>query len=169
MKTEDLVVDQGGQGEVVEKVGEVLPDIGIAVFAQAFVVEPVHLGNLTRLVVAAENGNPLWVSDLESNKESDSLDGKVSSVNVITHEKVVCVWVGSTNLEQFHQIVELTVNITAYCDRALYWLDIRLVLKNFPCLHQLSDISSHNCSIRLLCAPYHTVSVHRLLSIACMP
>ena len=63
MKTEDLAVDKGGQGKVVEEVGEVpveqcqklfldciwfnsLPNIGIAVFSQAFVIEAVHLGRV---------------------------------------------------------------------------------------------------------------------------
>ena len=63
MKTEDLAVDKGGQGKVVEEVGEVpvgryqrlsldyilfnsLPNIGIAVFSQAFVIEAVHLGQV---------------------------------------------------------------------------------------------------------------------------
>ena len=61
MKTEDLAVDKGGQGKVVEEVGEVpeeqcqrlslsyvwfnsLPNIGIAIFSQALVIEAVHLG-----------------------------------------------------------------------------------------------------------------------------
>ena len=63
MKTEDLAVDKGSQGKVVEEVGEVpvgrcqrlsldyilinsLPNIGIAVFSQAFVIEAVHLGRV---------------------------------------------------------------------------------------------------------------------------
>ena len=47
VQTEDLVVDQSGEREVVEEVGEVFPDIRIAVFAQALVVEAVNLGNLS--------------------------------------------------------------------------------------------------------------------------
>ena len=63
MKTEDLAVDKGGQGKVVEEVGEVpvgrcqrlslgyiwfnsLPNIGIAIFSQALVIEAVHLGRV---------------------------------------------------------------------------------------------------------------------------
>ena len=63
MKTEDLAVNKGGQGKVVEEVGEVpvgqcqrlssgyilfnsLPNIGIAVFSQALVIEAVHLGRV---------------------------------------------------------------------------------------------------------------------------
>lgn len=49
----DLVVDQGGQREVVEQVGEEFPDVGVAVLAQTLVVEAVDLGDLSRLVVPA--------------------------------------------------------------------------------------------------------------------
>lgn len=68
MQAEDLVVDEGGEGEVVEQVGKVLPDIGVAVLAEAFVVEAVDLGDLARLMVSAEDGDALRVSDLEGDE-----------------------------------------------------------------------------------------------------
>ena len=74
VETEDLVVDERGEGEVVEEVGEVLPHVGVAVLAEALVVESVHLRDLPGLVVAAEDGDALWVSDLESHEEGDGLD-----------------------------------------------------------------------------------------------
>ena len=51
MKKEELVVDQSGQGQVVEEVGEVFPDISVAILSEAFVVESVDLGNLAGFVV----------------------------------------------------------------------------------------------------------------------
>lgn len=84
MKTEDLVVDQGGQRKVVEEVGEVLPDVCVAVFSKALVVEAIDLGDLAGFVVSSENGYALGVSDLEGDEEGNGLDGIVTSVNVIT-------------------------------------------------------------------------------------
>ena len=43
MQAEDLTVHQGGQRKVVKKVGEIFPNIGIAILAQTFVVKPVNL------------------------------------------------------------------------------------------------------------------------------
>ena len=83
MKTEDLVFDQGGQGEIVEQVGEVLPDVGVAVFAEALVVEAVDLGDLAGLVVPTEDGDALGVSDLEGHEEGDGLDGVVATIDVV--------------------------------------------------------------------------------------
>lgn len=85
MEAEDLAVDQGRKGEVVEQVGEVLPDIGIAVFAQALVVEAVDLCDLTRLVVTTEDRNPLRVPDLVGDEECNGLDGVVAAVDIITY------------------------------------------------------------------------------------
>ena len=74
METEDLVVDQSSKREVVEQICEVFPDIGVAVFAQALIVEAVHLGNLTRLVVSTEDRNTLGIPNLQRHKKSHSLD-----------------------------------------------------------------------------------------------
>jgi hypothetical protein len=128
MKTENLVIDQGSEGEVVKEVGEILPDISVSVFAKTFVVETVDLGDLTGLVVSSEDGDSLRVSDLEGDEKSDGLNRVVTSVNIITHEKVVGIGVGSTNLEELHQVVELAVDITTDGDGAFHWLHVRLLL-----------------------------------------
>jgi hypothetical protein len=47
MEAEDLVVDKSGKGEVIEEVCKVFPDIRIAIFSETFVVETVHLRDLT--------------------------------------------------------------------------------------------------------------------------
>ena len=84
VKAENLIIDEGGEGEVVEEVSEVFPDIRIAILSKAFVVEPVHLGDLTRLVVSTEDGDAVGIADFEGNKEGNSLDRVVSTVNIVT-------------------------------------------------------------------------------------
>jgi hypothetical protein len=85
VKTEDLVVDQGSEGEVVKEVGEILPDISVSVFAKTLVVETVDLGDLTGLVVSSKDGDSLRVSDLEGDEKGDGLDRVVTSINIITY------------------------------------------------------------------------------------
>lgn len=63
VKTEDLILDQGGERQEIEKIGEVLPDIRISVFPEALVVKAVDLGDLTRLVIASQDGDALGVSN----------------------------------------------------------------------------------------------------------
>ena len=43
VKTEDLSVHQGGEGEVVKQIGEVLPHVGVTVLAQTLVIEAINL------------------------------------------------------------------------------------------------------------------------------
>jgi hypothetical protein len=83
VQTEDLVVDECGQREVVEKICEVLPDIGVAVLAEALVVEAVDLSNLPGLVVTSENRDALRVANLESYEEGNGLDRVVASVDIV--------------------------------------------------------------------------------------
>ena len=58
-------MSQTCEGQVVEEVGKVLPDIGVSVFAQAFVVKSVNLSDLTRFVVATEDCNTFAVTHLK--------------------------------------------------------------------------------------------------------
>jgi hypothetical protein len=51
VKAEDLIIDEGGKGEIVEQIGEVLPDIRVAILSKTFVVEAVNLRDLTGFVV----------------------------------------------------------------------------------------------------------------------
>ena len=91
VQAEDLVVDEGGEREVVEEVGEVFPDVGVAVLAEALVVEAVDLRDLARLVVASQDRDALRVADFERDEEGDGFDGVVASVDVVTWAKVSCV------------------------------------------------------------------------------
>lgn len=84
MKTENLIVDQGSEREVVEEVGEILPHVGVAILSETFIVKAINLSNLTGLVVSSKDSDALGVSDFESDEEGDGLDGVVSSIDVIT-------------------------------------------------------------------------------------
>ena len=68
VEAEDLVVDEGSKGEVIEQVGEVFPNIGIAVLSEALIIEAVDLGDLAGFVVATEDCDALRVSNFESNE-----------------------------------------------------------------------------------------------------
>mgnify|MGYP001635523497 CR=1 FL=1 len=74
VKTENLVFDESSKGKVVEKVGEVFPHVGIAVFAETFVIESVDLCDLSGLVVSTKNRNTLRVTDLQGDQEGHCLN-----------------------------------------------------------------------------------------------
>ena len=83
VEAEDLVVNKGSQGEVVEKVCEIFPYIGIAILSETLVVEAIDLGDLARFVVTAKDCDALGVSNFESNEECDCLNGVITSINVV--------------------------------------------------------------------------------------
>lgn len=64
VQAEDLAVDESRQRQEVKQIGEVLPYGRVAVFAEALVVEAVHLGDLAGFVVAAEDCYSLAVPNL---------------------------------------------------------------------------------------------------------
>ena len=45
-----------------------------------------HLGDLSALVVASENGKSILEADLQSNEKGNSLDWVVATVDIIAHE-----------------------------------------------------------------------------------
>ena len=83
VEAEDLVVNEGGKREIIEQIGKELPNIGIAVFSEALIIESINLRDLARLVITAEDRNTRWITYLESHEQSDSLHRIVSSVYII--------------------------------------------------------------------------------------
>lgn len=59
---EDFTVNDGGEDEEVEDLAAGFPDGGVAVFLLALLVEAVHLGDLARFVVAADEGDAVGES-----------------------------------------------------------------------------------------------------------
>ena len=124
VEAEDVIIDHGCQRQVVKQLRELLPNVRVSVLAQAFVVEAVHLGDLTRLVVASQDGDSVLVADLERDKQSDGLDTIIPAIDVIAHEQVVCVGRLTTDLEELKQIVELAVDIAADSHRHAHLLHV---------------------------------------------
>jgi hypothetical protein len=100
-----LGLDEGGEGEEVEEIGEVAPHVRVAVFAQTLVVEAVNLRDLSTFVVPSEDGDPVAVAQLHGHEQGDRLDGVVATVDVVTHKEIVGIWRVATNAEELRKIV----------------------------------------------------------------
>lgn len=64
MDAPDGVLDERGEREVVKDLSAIPPHVNGAVLAEAFVVKPIDLCDLSALVVAADQGNPIGIPDL---------------------------------------------------------------------------------------------------------
>ena len=81
-------------------------------------------------MVAAKDGDPAAVADLQGDKQGNGLDAVVAPVHVVTHKEIVCVWRLAPNPEQLHEVVKLAVHIAANRHRALDRLNIALFRQN---------------------------------------
>ena len=61
-----MVLDHGRHWEVVEDIGEVLPDVGVPILPHALVIESVDLSDLDSFMVASQKADPSWEPDLQS-------------------------------------------------------------------------------------------------------
>lgn len=136
MHAKDTAVDDSSEGEVVEDLAAVAPDVRGAVLALALVEEAVHLRDLPRLVVPPDERDPVGVAHFVGEQQEESLDGVEPAVDEVacvcavgaceygrrrrkeregrTHEEVVRVRTEPADLEELHHIPELAMNVPAY-------------------------------------------------------
>lgn len=112
MHGENLLIDDGRNGQAVEAVGKGLPQLDV-ISPFALIVETVDSVNGGTLVVATEDEEVLGVFDLVGEEKADGFQGLLATVDVVSEEKVVGLWREATVFEQTQKIVVLTVNITA--------------------------------------------------------
>lgn len=115
MHAEDLVIDDGGDGQAVEAVGEDLPEAD-AEAALALVVEAVDAVDGGALVVAPEQEEVVRVPDLVRQQQADGLDALLAAVHVVAEEEIVGRRRQAAVLEEPQQVRELPVDVT--CMRA---------------------------------------------------
>ena len=112
MHGEDLLINDGGDGQAVEAVGESLPKLDV-VASLALVVETVDAVDGSALVVTAENEEVLRVLDLVCQQKADGLERLLATVDVVTEEEVVGLGREAAVFEETEKVVVLAVNITA--------------------------------------------------------
>lgn len=65
-------------------------------------------------MIAPQDGNPILVSHLQCNQQSDSLHTVMAPIHIVAHEQIIRVRHMPPNLKQLHQIMELAVDVSAY-------------------------------------------------------
>jgi len=78
MQTEKLIFDQGREWKVVKEFSEALPDIGVTIFAAAFVIEAIDLSNLSWFVISSKDGDSIFVAYLKSEEKSHCFNAVVA-------------------------------------------------------------------------------------------
>lgn len=73
------------KSKVVEDVAAIAPDVGRTVFPQTLVVEAIDGGDLTGLVVAANEGHTVGIANFEAEKEEEGLERVKATVDKVTY------------------------------------------------------------------------------------
>ena len=133
VEAEDVSFDHGREWQIIKEWSKMLPHISIAILPKAFIIEPIHLGDLFGFVVSSENCDSVRVSDLERYKQRNCLNWIISAINVVSHEEIVVFWNLSSDFEEFLEIIELSMNISTNSYRSPYWLDVALIDQYFFC------------------------------------
>ena len=116
MCTKNLPFDDSSEREIVEELSKHFPHIVIFILSHTLIVKTVILCDASGFVVSPQNGQTFFVSHLKTQKQTDSLEGIISSIYVISQKKIVGVGDVSSNSEQLHQVVELPVHISTNID-----------------------------------------------------
>ena len=74
--TEDLVVDDHAEGQKIEHIGEIVPDICVAVFAGALGIEAVGLRHTPRLMIPTDQMYTVRVSQFKTDKQGNGFNAK---------------------------------------------------------------------------------------------
>lgn len=85
MHGKDLLINDSGNGQTVEAVGESLPKLDV-VTTLALVVEAVNAVDGSTLMVAAQNEEVLGILDLVGQQQTDRFKGLLSTIDVVTKE-----------------------------------------------------------------------------------
>ena len=108
--------DERTESEIVEHLAAVAPHGCVSVLANALIVETVDGGNLPAFVIASDQSYAVGIAYFEAEEEEEGFEGVKASVHKVAHEQIVCVGHVAPDSEEFHQVVELAMNVSAYCD-----------------------------------------------------
>lgn len=113
MHAEDIVIHDSGQSKEVKDLAAVAPHIERTIFAQAFIVESINLGDLPRLMVATNEDDLIRVANFQRQEKEEGFNAVVATIDKVAQEEVVCLGNIAPHFEELHQVVELTMDIPA--------------------------------------------------------
>jgi hypothetical protein len=113
MHTQHPAVHQRRQREIIKNFRAIPPSVCISILSLAFVVEPVHLGDLARLVVASEQSNVGGKAGFQQHEKGEDFQGVVPAVYKIAHEDVVGLRDGTSCVKELQEVMKLAMDVAA--------------------------------------------------------
>jgi len=129
MHAENLIIYNDGEGEVVEHIGEIMPNARIAIFARALSVEAVGLCYAAGLVVATDEVHAVRVAEFKADEEGNGFYAEEAAVYIVAEEQIVCVGAETADAKDFEHVEELAMDVADDGDRCCYVHHITLLHK----------------------------------------
>jgi len=84
MDAENAAVDDGAQREIVKDFATPAPHVAATILALTLVVESVHLRDLSRLVVPADERDAIWISHFKRQEEKEGFDAVEATIHEVS-------------------------------------------------------------------------------------
>lgn len=78
VQTEELILNNSCQWQVIEEFSQCFPDVAVSVLSAALIIEAVHLGNLSWLVVTSQDDDSIFKSDFQGNEKGYGFNAVVT-------------------------------------------------------------------------------------------
>lgn len=88
MHAKNFLVDDGGNGETVEAVGECFPKFDV-VATFAFVVEAVNTVDRCAFVISSKNKEVVWKFDFVGQEEANCFQTLFPTINIVPKKEVI--------------------------------------------------------------------------------
>lgn len=108
MQAENLILDDSGNREVLEKVSEHFPNQVCSVFSEALIIKAIELVDLSVFVISSEDGDSIRPLDLEEEDVEKGFDAIESPIDVIAQEQIVGPLIRSGCTEGMPQIWKIS-------------------------------------------------------------
>ena len=85
-------------------------------------------------MVAADEGDAVGIADFEAEEKQEGFERVKAAVDEVAHEEVVGIRHVATDSEELHQVVELAVDVAAYCDGGVDCHHVAFFYQELACL-----------------------------------
>ena len=127
VRAEYLILDHRRQRHEIKKIGKRLPNSRVSVLPHALVVKPVHLRDLSRLVIPTNDRHPIRIPHLERDDQRHRLHRVIPAIDVIPQKQIIRIGRQPSHLEHLHHVVKLSVYVPHHRHRRSHELHVALL------------------------------------------
>ena len=141
MYTENPIINNSSKRQKIEYFCAKPPNINRSILPQTLIIKSINLSNLSTLMISPNQSNLIPIPNLQRQKQKESLYRMEPPIDEITHENIISFRTIPPHLEQLHEIIELSMDISANCDRCFDILNIAFLEQDIPChVAEVSDL-----------------------------